>query len=133
MQTAANSVNYNEIISYYVSRDSNESPSGIRKILGGHYETRLDKHLNPVITVKTPLQRKADLWLPKHVVAAIDLHVREISYHGFKSITDLIYKLNEICENDLHFIRLVILFSWLFLIDFKPRDLYKEPCTNTCS
>lgn len=105
MQTAASSVNFTEIISFYVSRDSTESPSGFRKILGGHSEARLDKHLNPVVTVKTPLQRKADLWLPKHVVAAIDLHVREMSYHSFKSLTDLIYKLNEICENDLHFIR----------------------------
>lgn len=114
MQTAANSVNFAEIVSFWVASrgggtgglgsDSTESPSGIRKILG-HHETRLDKHANPVITVKTPLQRKADLWMPKHVIAAIDLHVREISYHNFKSITDLIYKLNEICENDLHFIR----------------------------
>lgn len=103
MQTAANSVNFTEIISSFVSRDSTDSPSGIRKILGGG-ESRSDK-LNPVITVKTPLQRKADLWLPKNIVAAIDLHVREISYQSFKSITDLIYKLNEICENDLHFIR----------------------------
>lgn len=111
MQTAANSVNYADIISYYVQRDSNESPSGIRKILGGHHETRLDKHLNPVITVKTPLQRKADLWMPKNVIAAIDMHVRDtITYtSNIKSITDLIYKLNEICENDLHFIRSVFI------------------------
>lgn len=106
MQTAAESVktNMSEIISFYVSRgDSTESPSAFRKILGGG-EARYDK-LNPVTTIKTPLQRKSDLWLPRHVVAAIDLHVRELISQNLPSITDLIYKLNEICENDLHFIR----------------------------
>jgi hypothetical protein len=105
MQTAANSVNYTEIITFCINRDSVESPSGFRKILGGH-EARIDKHLtNQIITVKTPLQRKSDLWMPKYVIAAIDMHVREISNFNLKSLTELIYKLNEICENDLNFIR----------------------------
>lgn len=109
-----------EIISYYASRDSNESPSGLRKILGGG-EARFDK-LNPVITVKTPLQRKSDLWMPKNVIAAIDLHVREISFHSFKSITDLIYKLNEICENDLHFIRALYKYVMITHLDALRRN-----------
>lgn len=105
MQTAAENVkaNLSEIVSYYVSRESTESPSAFRKILGGG-EARYDK-LNPVITIKTPLQRKTDLWMPKNVVAAIDLHVRELSGQNLNSLTELIYRLNEICENDLHFIR----------------------------
>jgi hypothetical protein len=105
MQTAVNSVNYTEIINYYTHKDSNGSPSALKKILG--HEARIEKFLNnfPNSQIKPPLQRKADLWLPKHVLAAIDLHARDVCMTNYKSITELVYKLNEICENDLHITR----------------------------
>ena len=100
MQQTANSVQYNEIVKAYVNKEQN-SPSTFRKILG-HESRSSEKHFFTNHQIRPPAQRKSDLWLPKHVLAAIDMHVREICYTNFKTITDFIYKLNEVCENDLH-------------------------------
>ena len=112
MQTAASSVNFTEIIKYYTQnhKDTNSSPSALRKILG--QENKTDKFTNnfPNTSIKLPVQRKADLWLPKNVVAAIDMHVKDSCYVNYKNITELIFKLSEICENDLHIIRFVEFF-----------------------
>jgi len=66
IQQTAGSVQYSEIVSVYVSKEQNSSPSTLRKILGH------------------------------------DGSNREISYSSYKTLTDFIYKLNEVCENDLH-------------------------------
>ena len=101
LQNAANSVNYNEIINFYAGKDGNNSPSTLKKILG--HEPRLEKFLSSYqAPLKPPTQRKADLWLPKNILAAIDMHVREVGFASYKTLTELIYKLNEVCENDLH-------------------------------
>jgi len=100
IQNAANSVNYNEIISHFAAKDSHHSPSALKKILG--HETRLDKLLNFQAPIKLATQRKADLWLPKNDLAAVDMHVRQIGQGSYKTLTELIYKLNEVCENELH-------------------------------
>lgn len=111
MQTAANSVNFTEIIKFYSQnhKEVANSPSTLRKILG-HDSAKTEKftstHQN-LSTIKAPLQRKADLWLPKNVVAAIDLHVKDACYVNYKNITELIFKLSEICETDLHTIRAI--------------------------
>ena len=105
MQTAVNSVNYTEIINYYISKETS-SPSTLRKILG--HDGKNDKYSisHQTAAIKSPMQRKADLWLPKQVLAAIDLHVKDVCFANYKTITDFIFKLYEICENDLHIVRL---------------------------
>lgn len=101
IQNVANSVNYNEIINHYANKDGNNSPSTLKKILG--HEPRFERFLNNFQTpIKPVTQRKADLWLPKNVVAAIDLHVKEVGNINCKTLTEVVYKLNEVCENDLH-------------------------------
>lgn len=98
-QQTANSVQFSDIVNVYVNKEQN-SPSTLRKILG--HDGRLsEKHYISNHPIKPPAQRKSDLWLPKNVSAAIDMHVREISYSSYKTLTDFIYKLNEVCENDL--------------------------------
>jgi len=99
IQNAANLVNYKEIINHYAAKDLH-SPSGLKKILG--HDTRLEKLLNLQTPIKPATQRKADLWLPKNTLAAIDMHVREIALESYKTLTELIFKLNEVCENELH-------------------------------
>ena len=104
IQGAANSVNFAEIINYYVQKEGNSSPSALRKILG--HEARIEKILTQYQTpAKMPAQRKFDLWLPKNILAAIDMHVREVGFSNYKTLTEFIYKLSEICENDLHLAR----------------------------
>ena len=101
IQNTANSVNYTEIINHYAGKDGNNSPSALKKILG--HEAKFDKFL---VNFQTPIKpanhRKADLWLPKNVLAAIDLHVKDIGYNNYNTLTEIIFKLNEVCENDLH-------------------------------
>ena len=103
IQQTASSVQFSEIVSIYVSKEQNSSPSTLRKILGHdgkhHHHHFAASHQSPI---KPPTQRKTDLWLPKHVMAAIDMHVKEVSFASYKTLTDFIYKLNEVCENDLH-------------------------------
>jgi hypothetical protein len=110
MQTAASSVNFTEIIKFisHNSKDTNSSPSTLRKILG--HENKSEKFSNnfPNIPIKAPIQRKADLWLPKNIIAAIDMHVKDSCYGTYKNITELIFKLSEICENDLHILRCIL-------------------------
>lgn len=103
MQNAANSVNYAEIIKYFVNRDMIETPSGIRKILG--HETRIERFQTQSITLNSSMQKKVDIILPRYVLSAIDLHVKEVGFQNFKTLTELIYKLNEICENELSLVR----------------------------
>lgn len=105
IQSAANSVNYSEIINYHLTKDTNESPSGLRKILG--HEAKIEKYLanNQTTQIKPSVQRKADLWLPKYLISAVDSHVRDVCFANYKNITDIIYKLNEICESDLNIVR----------------------------
>ena len=107
MQTAASSVNFTEIIKFYSHNYTNNSPSTLRKKILGH-ENKNDKFSNNLINsmlIKPPMQRKVDLWLPKNVIAAIDMHVKDSCYSSYKNITELIFKLSEICENDLHILR----------------------------
>ncbi len=101
IQQTASSVQFSEIVSIYVSKEQNSSPSTLRKILGhdGKHHHFATSHQSPI---KPPAQRKNDLWLPKNVMAAIDMHVKEVSFASYKTLTDFIYKLNEVCENDLH-------------------------------
>ena len=105
IQNAANSVNFAEIINFCSHKETANSPSALRKILG--HEPKAEKFINNFLSssIKAPVQRKADLWLPKHVLSAIDLHVRDTCYANYKNITELIFKLCEICESDLHIIR----------------------------
>lgn len=92
------------------------SPSALKKILG--HEPRLEKFLNGSHQpIKPPTQRKADLWLPKNVMAAIDLHVREVGFSSYKTLTELIYKLNEVCENDLHRARAIYKYILITQLD----------------
>lgn len=110
IQNAANSVNYSDIINYYVSKDLSGSPSGFRKILG--HEARIDKFLvnNQSIQIKPPIQRKADLYMPKFLTHAIDSHVRDICFVNYKNLTEIIYKLNEACDTDLNTVRYILRF-----------------------
>ena len=101
IQNAANSVNYNEIINHYAGKEGNHSPSGFKKILG--HEARFEKFLGSFqAPIKSTGQHKADLWLSKNVLAAIDIHVKEMSFSNYKTLTEIVFKLNEVCENDLH-------------------------------
>ena len=104
-QQAADSVNYTKIVEYYAGKDGFESPSPIRKILG--QETRFDRYLSGANTtlIKTPTTRKNDLWLPKNVQAAIDLHVKEVANSKITSLAELIFKLVEICDNEIFMAR----------------------------
>jgi hypothetical protein len=106
MQSAANSINYTDMINYYISKEVN-SPSTLRKILG--HDGKNDRYSNnhASSSLKPPMQRKADLWLPKQVIAAIDLHVKDVCFAHYKTITEFIFKLYEICENDLHIVRYI--------------------------
>lgn len=109
IQNAANSVNYNEIINHYAGKEGNNSPSAFKKILG--HDARFEKFLSSFQTPLKPAnQHKADLYLSKNVLAAIDLHVKEVSFASYKTLAELIFKLNEVCENDLHRARLVAIF-----------------------
>ena len=38
-------------------------------------------------------------------MAAIDLHIRDVGFATYKTLTDFIFKLSEICENDLQLAR----------------------------
>jgi hypothetical protein len=107
MQNIASKVNYIEIVNYFIKEDSANSPSTLRKILGKDSKpekTFTPKHYTTTALIQ-PLQRKSDLWFPKHVIAAIDSHVRDVSRENFSCLTDFLFKLTEICENDLHVIR----------------------------
>ena len=98
---AAESVNYSKIIESVVGKDGTDSPSPFRKILG--QETRLEKYLSNSSStiIKPPATRKSDLWLPKNVQAAVDLHVREVANLKLQTLTELVHKLIEICENEI--------------------------------
>lgn len=107
----ANSINYAEIINWYVNKESNGSPSGLRKILG--HEPRIEKFLNNYqsLQIKPPVQIKNQTLLPKPVSTAIDWHVFELHDKEFKkpiefkTLTELVFKLSEICENDVQTVR----------------------------
>jgi hypothetical protein len=115
MQSAAASVNFTDIVKNFSNNDSS-SPSALRKILGH------EKHFQPGSIERNPstngaispqtnllskasMQRKSELWLSKHILAAIDLHVKEVSALNIKTLTELVFKLNEICENEVHMVR----------------------------
>jgi hypothetical protein len=117
IQQTAGSVQYSEIVSVYVSKEQNSSPSTLRKILGHdgsnssgnsssrHHHSHLMStihHHHPIKPPNTNQRKNNEPWIHKNVLAAIDMHVREISYSSYKTLTDFIYKLNEVCENDLH-------------------------------
>lgn len=120
IQQTAGSVQYSEIVSVYVSKEQNSSPSTLRKILGHdgsnssgnsssrHHHNHLmstihhHHHHHPIKPPNTNQRKNNEPWIHKNVLAAIDMHVREISYSSYKTLTDFIYKLNEVCENDLH-------------------------------
>lgn len=116
LQNAANTVNYSEIINFYVNKEVSGSPSGFRKILG--HEGRSDKQLNNQIQIKSPLQRKADLFMPKYVISAIDYHVKDICFSNYKTITEIIYKLNEVCDCNLNLVRSI--YKYLLTTQLEP-------------
>lgn len=103
LQNVANTINYSEIINYYINKETSGSPTGLRKILG--HESRTDRLNNNQIQIKSPLQRKSDLFMPKFVISAIDSHVKDIGIMHFKTIADVIYKLNEVCDCNLNLVR----------------------------
>lgn len=103
MHNIANSINYIEIINNYINKES-DSGSTLSKILG--HDSKSDKlQANSMAVIKPPIKRKADILPPKIVMAAIDLHVRDVTMDRFKTLTELVFKLKEICEIDLHIVR----------------------------
>lgn len=103
LQNVANTINYSEIINFHINKEISGSPTGLRKILG--HESRADRFSGNQIQIKTPLQRKSDLFMPKYVQAAIDSHVKDMGIMHFKTIADVIYKLNEVCDCNLNLVR----------------------------
>lgn len=107
LQQLANSINYHEIINSTVNKDDS-SGSTLSRLLG--HDLRGDRassaNVGPLIVA--PMKRKADILPPKHILGAIDSHVKDLTQMPFSTIIDLITRLKEICENDLHFVRLIL-------------------------
>jgi hypothetical protein len=117
MASVPSLINFAEIVSTHI-KDSTDSPSTLRKFLGrggggGGGEDRGEKFLTgtnqqALINAsagKSPSQRKSELALPKDVVGAIDRHVYEVRNLNNKYLADVIYKLSDICQSDLHLLR----------------------------
>lgn len=104
LQQLANSINYHEIINSTVSKDDSGG-STLSRLLG--HDLRGDRasssSAGPLIVA--PMKRKADILPQKHILGAIDSHVKDVLQIPFSTISDLITRLKEICESDLHFIR----------------------------
>ena len=109
MQQAASNVNFSEIVKQHAGREATSSPSTLRKILGqdGRGDKAHSSGQQLLATYKAPIQRKCDLWLPRHVLAAVDSHVSDVCFVPYKTIAELVFKLAEICENDLHVVRAI--------------------------
>jgi hypothetical protein len=104
MHNIANSINYIEIINSHISKES-ESSSTLSKILG-HSDSKSEKsQIGNLSAIKSPNKRKHDILPPKIIINAIDSHVKDVAQDRYKTLTELIFKLREICENDLHLIR----------------------------
>lgn len=104
MHNIANSINYIEIINSHVSKES-DSGSTLSKILG-HSDSKSEKStIGNLAAIKSPIKRKQEILPPKIIINAIDSHVKDVANDRFKSLTELIFKLKEICENELHFLR----------------------------
>lgn len=110
MQAAANRINISEIVNYTIQKETS-SPSALRKILGGGGggggagRDNDSKSIEKLLAQPSSMHRKTDTWLPKNVQSAIDMHLRDICYPSYKSLIEFIYRLNEICENDLQTVR----------------------------
>lgn len=105
MQATANRINVSEIVNYIIQKETS-SPSALRRILGGGAGRDNDsKSIEKLLAQPSSMQRKTDAWLPKNVQSAIDLHLRDICYPSYKSLIEFIYRINEICENDLQTVR----------------------------
>jgi hypothetical protein len=104
MQAAANRINLPDIINYIIQKETS-SPSALRKILGGAGRDNDLKTVEKLVAQPSSMQRKTDAWLPKNVQSAIDLHLKDICYPSYKSLIEFVYRLNEICENDLQTVR----------------------------
>ena len=104
MHTIANSINYIEIIKSHISKEQ-DSGSTFSKILG-HSDSKAQ--INNLASIKSPLKRKQDILPPKLIINVVDSHVKDVANDRYKTLTELIFKLREICENDLHMIRYAV-------------------------
>lgn len=104
MHSLANSINYQDTINSCVGEKEGSTLS-LSKILG--HDSKSDRHAKSQETspIVAPIKRKADILPSRYVLAAIDTHVKEVSYAQYKNLTELIYQLKDICENDLHLAR----------------------------
>jgi hypothetical protein len=119
MHNIANSINYIEIINSHISKES-DSGSTLSKILGGHSDSKSEKsQANNLTTIKSPIKRKHDILPAKIILSVIDSHVKDVANDRFKTLTELIFKLKEICENDLHLVRYLRTKSMLISIYIK--------------
>jgi hypothetical protein len=105
--SVANVINVVEIVKSHVEKEQLGSPSGFRKFLGrGGGEVSVDKFVSTSsLLTSVGTQRKYEPVLPKDVLSAIDHHVIDVKMSNSKSLVDLIYKLSDICTNEIHLVR----------------------------
>ena len=99
MHAIANNINIDSIIQSTLNKDD----GFLSRFLGHDSKDRMSNAQSALIVA--PLKRKADILPQKYVISAIDSHVKDCAPIQFQSITELIFKLKEICESDLHFVR----------------------------
>ena len=117
IQSLATNFAYKDIVHFHLSnKDSSDSPSTLRKILG-HESKTIEKFLgsganqmllNATIKTQQNQSRKSDLNLTKYELATVDMFVKELNHLQFGSyLNEIIFKLSEICEKDLHIVRAI--------------------------
>jgi hypothetical protein len=144
IQSIATNFAYKEIVNFCVNnKDTTDSPSTLRKILGGvgsgssSYDSsnRIEKilttnsHQNQMLLYATIIKsaqgqhqqqqqaRKADLQMSKYEIPAIDIFIKEMAYIQFNNLSDIIFKLSEICEKDLHIMRAIYKYILITQLD----------------